>query len=125
VHLRWTDNGSSLHNRETALYRVGCASWRTAAVGQKKLGKGCPLEPHEDLTDAIAEHAIVSAEFEEAERLIIMAKAAYDCGEYRPAASALTSAIDGALTPLRYHVEHTWKERTVLAAVEAAGLSDE
>jgi hypothetical protein len=67
----------------------------------------------------------VAAEFDEAMRLVAMAKAAYDRGEYRPAASALTSAIDGALTPLRHHVDHTWQERTALAAVEAAGLSNE
>jgi hypothetical protein len=57
------------------------------------------LEAHEDLADAIAQQAIVSAEFDEAIRLIVMVKAAYDRGEYRPAAFALMSAIDGALDP--------------------------
>ena len=83
-----------------------------------------PLE-HEDLAGAIAEHAIVATQFEEAMRLIAMAKAAFDRGEYRPAASALASAIDGALTPLRDYVDQTWQDRTAQAAIEAAGLAEE
>lgn len=83
------------------------------------------MELHEDLGDAIVDHAIVSAEFDEAMRLIITAKAAYDRGEYRPAASALTSAIDGALNPLYHYVYQAWRERTAQAAIEAAGLSEE
>jgi electron transfer flavoprotein alpha subunit len=84
-----------------------------------------PLEPHEDLADAIALHAIASAQFEEATRLVATAKAAYDRGEYRPAASALASAVDGALAPLRDYVDQTWQERTAQAAIEAAGLAGE
>lgn len=83
------------------------------------------LEPDEDLANAIVDHAIVSAEFEEAMRLVVVAKEACDGGQYRPAASALTAAIDGALAPLRAYVECAWKERVALAAIEAAGLAGE
>ena len=79
----------------------------------------------DDMAAAIANDAIVTADFEEAVRLVNAAKAAYDGGQYRRAASDLGAAVDGALTPLRLHVEDTWRERTALMAIEAAGLSDE